>query len=398
VTLFTSKDKVTLSHLPDTQARIDYLSKKNYEAFLREDWGLSDEAISYFNNRTRDFFALSPSHLPALDTCYFGYPGTQGIKDLPKNEEAEAELKETYIHHFPDGNASVARLLVRSMIPGVSPGSTMEDILLDPFDRSKLDLPENCLRIRLNSAVVKAMNVTVNGKKYVDIGYVKYLDNSSLHRIRAKNLILACYNMVIPYIVPGLPQEQVDALRKNVKAPLVYSNVALRNWRPWVKLGVHEIYGVNTFHSRAKLDFPVAMGGYSSAKTPDDPIVIHMVHVPSVDAADPRASLRAARKTLFSKKFHDYEKEIRKDLTRMLGPGGFDADKDIASITINRWSHGYSFVTNTLAESEEEFEKLKHIGRQPFGNISIASADAAWNPYLHAAIEEASRAVNEILL
>jgi len=193
----------------------------------------------------------------------------------------------------------------------------------------------------------------------------------------------------------ALPPGQADALRKNVKAPLVYTNVALRNWHPWVKMGVHEIYGVNTFHSRIKLDFPVVMGDYSSALKPDQPILIHMVHVPAVEGAEPRAALRASRKTLFSRKFEDFEAEIRKDLTRMLGPGGFDADKDIAAITINRWSHGYSYAPNSLAESEEDSEKIIHAARQSFGNISIANSDAAWNPYFHAAVDEAWRAVHE---
>jgi len=362
---------------------------------LREDWGLSDEAISYFQNRTRDFFGFAPAMLPALDAGYFGYPGIQGVKDLPRNHEAEGEMEERYIHHFPDGNSSIARLLVRSLIPASCPGSTMEDIVLAHFDYSKLDVPGTNVRLRLNSAVVKAMNVKADGKNYVDIGYVKYRDNSSLHRIRSKHLAMACYNMGIPYIVPELPAEQAEALKKNVKAPLVYTNVAIRNWNSWVKLGIHEIYGVNTFHSRIKLDFPVVMGGYKSALSPDQPVVLHMVHVPSVIGADPRASLRAARRTLFTKKFEDFEAEIRKDLSRSLGPGGFDADKDIASITVNRWSHGYSYAPNSLQESEEDGEKIIEVACKPCGNISIASADAAWDPYFHAAIDVAHRAVDE---
>ena len=40
-----------------------------------------------------------------------------------------ADLGEPYIHHFPDGNASVARLLVRAPVPDALPGTTMEDVV-----------------------------------------------------------------------------------------------------------------------------------------------------------------------------------------------------------------------------------------------------------------------------
>ena len=126
--------------------------------------------------------------------------------------------------------------------------------------------------------------------------------------------------------------------------PLVYSNVLVRDWRAWHRLRVHEIYGVSSFHSRVKLDYPVSMGGYSCARDPTEPIVLHLVHVPSVSGIDdPRAALRAARRLLLERRFEDYESAIRTDLSRMLGPGGFDAGRDVLAITVNRWSHGYSW-------------------------------------------------------
>lgn len=205
--------------------------------------------------------------------------------------------------------------------------------------------------------------------------------------------------MGIAHMMPAeqLPADQAAALRANVKAPLVYTNVALRNWHAWAALGVHEIFGVGSFHSRVKLDYPVAMGGYSCARTPAEPVLVHMVHVPSIaDAPDPRTALRLARKTLFAKKFEDYEKAIKEDLTKMLGPGGFDASRDIAAITVNRWSHGYSYGSNSLAESEEEAKRLIDLARRPVGRVHIAGSDAGWAAYAHSAFDEAYRAVHEI--
>ncbi len=254
--------------------------------------------------------------------------------------------------------------MVRALIPAVAPGSTMEDIVLAPFDYALLDTPASSVRLRIGCTVAWARD-TADGE--VDVGLVHNADGRRV-RVRAKHSTLACFNMSIPYLLDGLSPEQSTALAGNVKAPLIYTNVALRQWRPWVALGVHEIFGVDTFHSRVKLDYPVALGGYRCAVDPSEPVLVHMVHVPLVPAAsDPRAALRAARKTLFGLKIEDYERHIREDLTRMLGPGGFDAERDIAAITVNRWSHGYSYGPNTLMEPENVGQRSMERARAPLG-------------------------------
>ena len=381
--------------LCSADARTAYLSTKSYADFLRDDWGLGDEALRYFAQRTADFFGLAPTHIPALDAGHYGLPGLQGIALDHGEHDAgtPGPLDEPYVHHFPDGNASLARLMVRALIPAVAPGSTMEDIVLAPFDYALLDTPASSVRLRLGCTVAWARD-TADGE--VDVGLVHNADGRRV-RVRAKHSTLACFNMSIPYLLDGLSPEQSTALAGNVKAPLIYTNVALRQWRPWVALGVHEIFGVDTFHSRVKLDYPVALGGYRCAVDPSEPVLVHMVHVPLVPAAsDPRAALRAARKTLFGLKIEDYERHIREDLTRMLGPGGFDAERDIAAITVNRWSHGYSYGPNTLMEPENEGQRSMKRARAPLGRVTIAGSDAGWDPYAHSAFEQAHRAVSEL--
>lgn len=391
--LYTSMH-VTLARIPMQDVRAAYLSTKSYADFLRDDWGLNDEALSYFAQRTADFFGMAPQHIPAIEAGHYGLPGLQNI-GLPHDTERAGQLgplDEPYVHHFPDGNASLARLMVRKLIPSVAPGNTMEDIVLAPFDYTQLDQPGNAVRIRLGSTVAWASNAEDGS---VDVGLLHNADGGHT-RVSARHATLACFNMSIPYLLDGMPPEQSTALAANVKAPLIYTNVALRNWHPWVKLGVHEIFGVDTFHSRVKLDYPVAMGGYRCAFDPSEPILVHMVYVPTVpDAADPRAALRAARKQLFALKIEDYERHIREDLTRMLGPGGFDAERDIAAITVNRWSHGYAYGPNTLMESEAVGQRSMERARARLGNVTIAGSDAGWDPYAHSAFEQAHRAVSE---
>lgn len=390
IELFTSK-RVDLARLPDDAAREDYLSRISYTEFLRKDWGLSEDAIAYFDGRTRDFFALPPHLLPALECGLYAYPGFAGIA-LPEDEEAAAELAEPYVYHFPDGNASIARLLVRRLVPAAIPGRSMDDIVLAKVRYEELDQPENAVRIRFNSTVVRV----VNGRGLVEVGVIANADRT-LHRLHARHVVLACFNMLIPYAAGGLPDDQAAALRKNVKMPLVYSSVLVRDWRPWQRLGVHEIYGVASFHSRVKLDYPVSMGGYRCPRDPSEPIVLHLVHVPSVPGVDdPRQALRAARRLMLGRRFQYYEAAIRTDLSRMLGPGGFDAGRDILAITVNRWSHGYSWGTNTLVDDWDEHGAIIDAARRPLGRVAIANSDSAWSAYAHTAIDAAHRAVGEL--
>ena len=388
--LYTSR-RVSLPHLADDAARADYLARTSYVEFLRRDWGLCDDAIAYFGGRTLDFFGIPPNLVPALDAALFAYPGFAGLR-LPGGAEATAELDEPYIYHFPDGNASIARLLVRRLVPSAMPGSTMEDIVLARARYGELDRPTHRTRIRLDSTVVHV----VQGAAGVDVGYLGNRDRV-LRRLRARHVVLACFNGLIPYLAAGLPEDQVAALGRNVKSPLVYSKVLVRNWTPWVELGVHEIYGVASHHSRVKLDYPVAMGGYRNPVRPDEPMVLHLVHVPTVPGIDePRSALRASRGLLLQATFADHETAIRRDLSRMLGPGGFDDERDILAITVNRWSHGYAWGMNTLVDEPDEVRTTMARARRRLGDVTIANSDAGWSAYAHAAIDEAYRAVGEL--
>jgi spermidine dehydrogenase len=156
---------------------------------------------------------------------------------------------------------------VRALVPGVAPGPNMEDVILARFDNDLLDRAENRVRIRLNSTCVQVRN---QGKT-VDIGYVR---DGKLHRVTAKHVVLACFNMVIPHIMPELSEPQRDALRQNVKAPMLYNNVLIRDWKAWANLGVHDIAAPMSFHSRVKLDYPVSLGTYRHSRRPAEPMCL----------------------------------------------------------------------------------------------------------------------------
>ncbi|SFO81357.1 FAD/NAD(P)-binding protein [Pseudomonas sp. NFPP28] len=380
-------------YLPGKTAKekADYLAATSYRDFLLKNVGLSEGAVKYFQSRTNDFMALSIDAVASADAYSVGFPGFAGMNLAPISEEAAAEMEEPYIYHFPDGNASVARLLVRSLIPGVAPGHTMDDIVLAAFDYARLDQPKAAVRLRLNSTAVSVRNVGDG----VHIGYSR---GGQLAQVRGKRCILACYNMMIPYLLKDLPAPQAHALSQNVKYPLVYTKVVIRNWQSFQKLGVHEIYAATQPYSRIKLDYPVSMGGYDHPRDPTQPIGLHMVYVPTGpnSGMNARDQARAGRGKLYGQTFEQLEAQLRDQLQRMLGPGGFNHETDILAITVNRWSHGYASFSNSLFDQADETEAWMQLAKKPVGHVSIANSDAAWSAYAHAAIDEAFRAVGEV--
>jgi spermidine dehydrogenase len=384
VELFTSRRDPLAGRSVDE--KLSLLRTTSYREFVQTLWGLDDEAADTFQGRPHDFFAAGIDGIAAFDALETGYPGGAGL-GLPVDPVAAAEMDEPYIYHFPDGNASLARLMVRSLIPGAAPGTTMEDIVTARFDYGALDVPDSAVRLRLESTVVHVREAGGG----VDVGYLRA---GRLHRVRADRCVLAGYHMMIADIAPDLPAAQRRALSMNVKAPLVYAKVAVRDWRPWVQLGVHEITNPMGTFSRVKLDYPVSLGDYRCPRSPDEPMVLHLVHVPAQPGGGTaRDRFRAGRRQLYDMTLEDFDVRIRDELTRMLGPGGFDADRDIAAVTVNRWGHGYSYSGDPLRDEGTPYV----VARERAGPIAIANADAGWTPFAHAAIDQAHRAVGELL-
>jgi spermidine dehydrogenase len=374
--------------------KITYLRNVSYRDFLRKDAGLGDEAAKFFDASTYGLMAMGPDILPALDAMSSKYTGFAGLGLGDLNDPELAAFDEPYIYHFPDGNASVARLLVRSLIPTVAQGRTMDDVVLADFDYAKLDVDGAPVRLRLNSTVVAVANAP-NRRGPVNIGYVRA---GAPHRIQARHCVLAGYNMMIPYIMPELPESQKHALSLGVKMPLVYVNVAVRNWHAFVALGVHDIYSPHAYFSNVKLDYPVALGGYRNPRDPGEPIVLHMEHIPLTpnQGLSNVQQFRIGRQLLLDTPFADYEARIVDQLGRMMGPGGFQSTRDIAAITVNRWPHGYAYSADSLSDPQTRGPQPYEIARARCGSVTIANSDAGWNSYTHEAIDQAWRAVAEL--
>jgi len=376
------------------------LTKISYADYLTKYCKLTPKALPFFQTFTHDLFCIGIEAVPAME-CYkagddynsFTYAGFDGL-GFP-----DSEKEEPYIYHFPDGNASIARLLVRALIPGAMPGNSMEDVVNARAVYGKLDGADSPVRIRLNSTVVHVRNVAGRGAgqgRTLEV-QIAYMRGGKLHTVTGKNCVMACYNGMIPYICPDVPAEQSKALSYLVKMPLVYTHVALRNWEPFAKLNVHHIVAPGGYHTYTALDFPVSLGEYRFPANPKEPAVLFMLRTPCKPGLDQREQNRAGRRELLETPFATFEKNIRGQLNRMLGPAGFDATRDIEGITVNRWAHGYAFTANPLFDPDwKEEEKPWVIGRQRVGRIAIANSDAGASAYTNVAIDQAWRAVGDL--
>jgi len=382
--------------LPEIPADVKeaYLYTISYRDFLSKHLDIHEpEVFAALQQLTSDSSVGIEATTAGSALFYLYLPGVKAVGIHDSEDEA-------YIHHFPDGNASIARLLVREMIPGVATGSTMEDVVTARFDYSKLDQPDSPVRLRLNSTVTHAANDgDPTSAKQVKISYVQ---GGHAYRVYARRCVLACYNGMIPFMCPELPAPQREALANQVKAPILYTNVALRNWQAWEKLGIGAVMSTGSYHVNAMLDFPVSLGAYEYTSGPDDPITVHMERFPHRpnEGFSKSEQRRLGRHELLATSFETIERNIRSQLADMLAGGGFDPAQDIEGITVNRWAHGYAYGYDWLEEpyyADWNDERYPHVrARKPFGRITIANSDAGASAMFESAVEQAYRAVGEL--
>ena len=164
-------------------------------------------------------------------------------------------------------------------------------------------------------------------------------------------------------------------------------------------MGVNYFYAPGSYYSGVSLDLPVSLGDYHFPQSPEDPIVVHMMRTPCSPGQPARVQHRMGRYELYGTSFETLERNTRDQLARMLAPGGFDPARDIAAITINRWPHGYAYEYNSLWDKFwlDGGTTPCEIARRPFGRIAIANSDAGAYAYTDSAIDQAYRAVNELV-
>ena len=366
----------------------DILSSISYPDFLRQYGGLTEDAVQLFDKEEHGSWGLEMRALSAAEAIWEGYPGAHLFG------EGWSEDSFGYpVAMWPDGNASLARLMVAKLIPHSAPDVTADNVAIARLDYSALDRKNANVRLRLNSTVIGVANTD----RGVSVTYASSEDG--LKQVSARHSVLACYHSIIPHLCPAMPDTQKAALKYQVKFPMILTNVLLRNSEALDKLGVDGIACPGRLHARLFLFKGLHTGGYQRPDNADEAVslVFWGSISPPEDAIDLRSQLRGSRQKLLELSFEDFEREVRTVLDGLLGPAGFDVSEDILAITVNRWPHGYSYEYMQLWDPEWQPGEAPHeIARQRFGSIAIANADAGASAYTHVAIDQAYRAIADL--
>lgn len=381
----------------EPDAKLHHALTTSYSDYLRETVGVTDEVVEMLRDVALDGEDVGWDAASIEAAWWSEMPATYGIDFGDYGEDDEFD-EDPYIHHFPDGNSSIARALISRLIPNAvsdPQADSLVRIFENSVDYSRLDSTDENVRLRLNATVVDVRHAT--GGSAVDTVYVK---GGSPQRVRGKHVILACYNNVVPHICPDLGDEQREALSYAEKIPLTYATIAVRHWRYLTELGINGVYVPNApLANGIYADYPVNMGEYRYAENTDQPLALRaicMMREPNKGLTS-REQHRAGRRRLLEMSFDDHERLLIEQLDSAFGSAGFDAERDIAAITVNRWPHGYAYEYNTLFDpmgySADEGPHI--VGRAQVGRISIANSDSTTRAYIDAAIDAADRAVSE---
>jgi spermidine dehydrogenase len=375
-----------------------YVKSVSYNQFLTERVGLAEETLPILGAFTRVLLGPAGWNLTVLEALSVGCPGLKAMGWLTNRL---SDLAGAFVlgdapvaYMFPDGNASVARLLVHKLIPNVAPAMKgFEDVAISNFNYGALDLDDNSTRLRLNSTVVGVKETALNHVR------VDYVEKGQPFSISADHCILACYNGLIPHLCPEMSDQQKEGLSYGVKVPFVYANVLLKNGRAFA--------GLDTTFTQCPYDPfqwvsaapTVTSGGYQPPQSPDRPMAVFMMASPTpadIKGMPARELFRLGRHKIYGTPFKDYEQQIRDQLQGMLGQYGFNHETDITAITVNRIPHGYAYSYLGLDDPDWDEGHAPHeIGRAQFGRISIANSDSEAMPLMQAAFDAAWRAVQE---
>ena len=376
--------------------QFDYISSVSYNRFLMDKVGLSQQSIAMFDGHLLVLNGVSGWQHTVLEAISAGAPGLRAMGWVTNFVDSLAAMMiggVAEIRMFPDGNASVARLIVQKLIPSVAPNMQgIADVAVAQFNYGALDRENQSVRLRLNSTVV-GVRETADDRVVVE-----YVHGGNRLSVTSSHCVLACYNNLIPHLCPEMSEQQKAGLSYGVRSPFVYANVLLNNGQAFSKLNLTFTHCPHDAFQWVSSAPTTSNGGYEPPRGPEDPMAVFMMGspTPAVEGSSARELCRAGRYKIYSTTFAQYEAQIRQQLQSLLGQYGFDHETDIQAITVNRIPHGYAYSYLGLDDPEWEEGKAPHeIGRAQFGRISIANSDSEATPLMDAAFDAAWRAVAE---
>ena len=339
------------------------LAKMSYQDFLLDLVKVDRQVVWFFRNQGAGSFCVGVDCFPALFAWQDGLPGFSGMNLEPSPNGLLADLPGGHhgrqigpgggpTVHFPDGNATIARLLIRWLMPDAVPGKTMEDVGAARVNyahaRSRgTDRAREAQQHRRCTCATTAIRRAPPRSSPAMCAVAR--------RIRSAPAPSSWRAGTCSFRTsfPICPRARKRRSAYGVKGPLVYTSVAVKNWTAFQKLGVASVNAPTMYHTGVSLAEAVSLGDLHHPQTPDEPVVLHMTRYPNSPGKPRKEQHRIGRADLLSTSFETFERSIRDQLARNLGEGGFDPARDIVAIAVNRWPHGYAYTYNPLYDPME---------------------------------------------
>jgi spermidine dehydrogenase len=301
------------------------------------------------------------------------------------------------VQMFPGGNTTIARLMVKALIPQSIDGpASVDGVSRGAVKFEALDSRGAAARIRLSATTVSVRHDGDPAKaEYVSIAYAHA---GQVFRVKARSAVMAGGSWTTKHIVADLPREHRAAYAQFYRSPCMMANVAVRNWRFLHKMGISGCRWFEGVGNYMDVCRQAVVGGIDEGIGPDSPVVLAVKVLYSFPGLSTEEQGHRGRGEMLATAFRDYEQRIREQFTSMFGTAGFEAKRDIAGIVLNRWGHAYLSPQPGFFFGKEGNPAPRDILRSaPFGRIAFANTDLAGAMDHRYSILEAQRAVNQLM-
>ena len=364
----------------------NWLDTMTYQAYLEDQLRLPPIAAEYAHPIVAGSIGLGADVVSAYGAFAIGLPGFRGYEEMTVSNR----------HSFPGGNDGFARYFIKRIRPdAITGGDNFADIMNGPIDFSALDDPRASIRLRLGATVIHVAHDREPAQsQYV---WVSYVADGRVYRVRARGVVMASGGWMNRYVVRDLPADYRKAYETFYHAPFLVANVAVRNWRFMERAGITACRYEGEFGFSCNIRQPMWAGDYQPPLDPDQPALLTF-YVPFYY---PGASIRdqgiRGRAELLGTSFAVYEQRIRRQLTDLFSRFGFDDQRDIAGIILNRWGHAYVVPQPGFYFGRDRKPAPRDVVMQAFGRVAFGHSELRGNQHWGSAADEGARALGQVL-
>ncbi|HET9370504.1 MAG TPA: FAD-dependent oxidoreductase [Vicinamibacterales bacterium] len=363
------------------------LDTMTYAEYLERELKLRPEVTKFVAPIVGLINGAGPDGVSAFAAAQIGMPGVARVRSrtgpLPQS--------------FPGGNTTFARHFVKYLVPEAVAGSaSFEDVHRGRVDVRLLDRRDRPVRIRLGATVVRVQHTrTVNHGEHVAVAYEQA---GRVHLVHARAVVLASNGMMNRAVVADLPDDIARAYGEFMHAPALVVNVALNNWRFLHRLGApccrwfDDEFGFSCNIRRA-----MVAGDPLPPMTPDQPIVLTF-YMGLYALGRPLAEqLSSGRARLLQTSYADYERLIRRHMTRLFAGAGFDAARDIAGIILNRWGHARLVQPPGFYFGRDGKPSAREVVAKGYGRVAIGHSELNGHQSATGAMAQGHRVAEQVL-